>query len=243
MSTPDKGNLKDPELFKAGVEYLKKRDPKIKDIIDRHGVIQFAPGGHIFDSLIESIISQQLSGSAASSIIRRMRRLYASRDFEASSVFKTPPHKLRWAGVSPQKIRYLKDLSKRVVSGSLNVESLIDRPDSEVIESLDEVLGIGPWTVHMLLIFTLGRPDVLPVDDLGIRRSIENIYSLESIPSAKEIEQIAKPWHPYCTVASLYLWKEKDGGLTVLKKSNPKVPESPMSSRKIVEERRTLGNP
>jgi DNA-3-methyladenine glycosylase II len=178
-------------------------------MIRKHGRLEFSPEGEMFESLVESIIGQQLAWSAASAIISRVRALYDGK-LEPGSLYSTRASTLRKAGVSPQKIRYLKDLTSRIVRGGLNVESLREQQDSQVMEELDRVLGIGPWTVHMVLIFTLGRPDVLPVDDLGIRKSIQELYSLRKLPDRKRIEKLAQPWHPYCSVASLYLWKSRD---------------------------------
>ncbi|MHB8567527.1 MAG: DNA-3-methyladenine glycosylase family protein, partial [Nitrososphaerales archaeon] len=162
-----------PEHFEMGIAHLKKNDPILRKVFETHGTIEFEPGGDVFESLVESIISQQLAGSAASAIIKRLRALYPKGSLKPMAIYRTLPSKLRKAGVSPQKIRYLKDLSSRVVKGKIDLKAIQEMPDAELIEGLDEVLGIGPWTVHMLLIFTLGRPDVLPVDDLGIRKAIQ----------------------------------------------------------------------
>ena len=187
-----------------------KNDPKLKRLIQKHGVLKFRAGGDIFESLVESIISQQLAGSAANAIIGRLRGLYPKGALTPKALYQSPPSRLRMAGVSPQKIGYLKDLSSRVVKKRLVLDSLEEKSDAQLLEILDEVRGIGPWTIHMLLIFTLGRPDVLPVDDYGIRKSVQSVYSLRELPTRKRIEEIAKKWHPYCSIASLYLWKAKD---------------------------------
>ena len=129
---------------------------------------------------------------------------------EARALNELPASKLRKAGVSPQKIRYLKDLSSRVVDGRLVLNLLRWKSDDEVVRALDEVKGIGPWTAHMFLLFVLGRPDVLPVGDLGIRLAIQKVYSLRKLPKAEKIEKIATNWHPYCSIASLYLWHAKE---------------------------------
>ena len=200
----------DKNYFAQAIEHLKKSDPKLSEVIERHGTLEFAPEGELFQSLVESILSQQLAWAAASAIIRRVKALYPRGIITPKLLYKTPPSKLRKAGVSPQKLRYLRDLSKRVVRRRLDLKRLKTATDINLLEALDDVLGIGPWTVHMLLIFTLGRPDVLPVDDLGIRKAIQEIYSLESLPKKQEIEGIAKNWHPYCSVAALYLWRHKD---------------------------------
>jgi DNA-3-methyladenine glycosylase II len=197
-------------VFKKGVEHLRLNDTKLASAIEKHGNIEFEVEGEMFQSLVESILGQQLAWAAASAIIGRVKDLYPGGRIEASTLFSTPIRKLRKAGVSPQKIRYLKDLSRRVVKGKLDLESLKNEEDSVLLEVLDEVLGIGPWTIHMLLIFTLGRPDVLPVDDLGIRKAIQELFSLSDLPKKDKIEELAKNWHPYCSVASLYLWRYKD---------------------------------
>jgi DNA-3-methyladenine glycosylase II len=203
-------SIGDSAFFKKGLEHLKKNDPHLAGLIDTQGVIEFETEGEMFQSLVESILTQQLAWAAASAIIGRVKNLYTGGAIKPAALYATPVGKLRKAGVSPQKIRYLKDLSRRVSKGKLDLESLKVAEDSVILEALDEVLGIGPWTIHMLMIFTLGRPDVLPVDDLGIRKAIQSIYSLPEMPKKEEIEKIAKNWHPYCSIASLYLWRHKD---------------------------------
>ncbi|HZW55640.1 MAG TPA: DNA-3-methyladenine glycosylase 2 family protein [Nitrososphaerales archaeon] len=203
-------HLGNRSTFSKGLDHLRSNDSIISNLIDKHGPIKFKPEGEMFESLVESIIYQQLAGSAASAIMKRVRELYAPDGIEPEAIYRTPVSRLRKAGVSPQKIRYLKDLSSRVVKGKLDLERIKTLPDPELIEELDQVLGIGPWTAQMLLIFTLGRPDVLPVDDLGIRKSIQNLYALGELPKPEKIIEIASKWHPYCSVASLYLWREKD---------------------------------
>jgi DNA-3-methyladenine glycosylase II len=203
-------SLGDPVVFKRGLSHLKKNDPLLAALIDRHGIIPFSPEGEMFQSLVESILTQQLAWAAASAIIERVKTLYPGGVIGPAALYATPVSKLRKAGVSPQKIRYLKDLSRRVSKGKLDLDALKLGEDAGLLEALDEVLGIGPWTIHMLMIFTLGRPDVLPVDDLGIRKAIQSVYSLPEMPKKGDIETLAKKWHPYCSIASLYLWRHKD---------------------------------
>jgi DNA-3-methyladenine glycosylase II len=203
-------SLGNPRTFAEAMSYLSENDPKIAKIIEAHGQIRFKPEGEMFESLVESILGQQLASPAANAIIRRVRALYDGGRLEPRSMYSTPVRKLRKAGVSPQKTRYLKDLSSRVVRGRLDLESLRGKSDQEMMEALVEVLGIGPWTVHMLMIFTLGRTDVLPVDDLGIKKGIQKAYRLREMPKKDKIEKLARNWHPYCSVASLYLWRLKD---------------------------------
>ncbi len=173
--------------------------------------MEFKPRGKPFDSLVESILSQQLNGAAAESIISRMHRLFLPGKLSPTRLKAVPPSRLRKAGVSPQKVRYLKDLACRVSSGSLVLSRIADQDDEAIIQSMDEVKGVGRWTAQMVLIFSLGRPDVLPVDDFGIRAAVKRVYGLKSLPTPMTIEKLAEAWHPFCTVACLYLWRHKDG--------------------------------
>ncbi len=203
-------SLADPRLFEAGFGHVRKSDPRLKLVLDRRGLIDFRPKGEPFESLVESILSQQLAGSASDAIIAKVRRLFPEGVLEAIQIQRIEGKKLLAAGVSPQKLTYLKDLSSRVVKKQVDLNSLATLPDEEIVEVLDEVRGIGLWTVHMFLIFTLGRPDVLPVDDYGIKAGIKRVYRLAELPKSAAIEKLAEKWHPYCTVASLYLWRAKD---------------------------------
>jgi DNA-3-methyladenine glycosylase II len=203
-------NIGEPRTFRLCVKHISRCDPKIRQLVNKLGPIEFESGGDPFESLVEAIISQQLSSKSARSIFNRVKALVGADTVSAQALKKTPTSKLRKAGVSPQKSRYLKDLSSRVVNGTLDLDALKMKLDNEVVQILDEAKGIGPWTAQMFLLFTLGRPDILPVDDLGIKVAIKNVYSLRKLPNAKKIEQIASKWHPYCSVASLYLWHSKD---------------------------------
>ena len=203
-------SLGDPRVFRAGFLHIRDNDPKLRPILDAMGVIKFKPQGKPFESLVESILSQQLAGSAADAIIAKVRGLFPGGALEAGRIRRIDGRRLRAAGVSPQKLTYLKDLSIRVSGKRLDLEALSSLQDEDIIRTLDEVKGIGPWTAHMFLIFTLGRPDVLPVDDYGIKTSVQRVYGLDVLPKKAAIEKIAKRWHPYSTVASLYLWHSKD---------------------------------
>ncbi len=203
-------SLADPRVFRAGFAHVRRNDPALRPILDARGVMRFQPRGEPFESLVESILSQQLAGSAADAIIKKVRKLFPDGTLEAESIHRVDGRRLRSAGVSPQKLTYLKDLSSRVVQGGLDLRGLRLMPDEEIVRILDAVKGIGPWTVHMFLIFTLGRPNVLPVDDYGIRTSLMRVYGLRELPKHEAIEKLAEKWRPYCTVASLYLWHAKD---------------------------------
>jgi DNA-3-methyladenine glycosylase II len=189
---------------------LMRRDPVLAAIIKRHGEcgLLTARGPDIFNGLIQSIISQQLSTKAAATIYKRFLALLPDPGNPAPHhVLPLEDAALRTVGLSRQKISYLRDLSRRVDDGSLQTEALATLGDDDVIAALTQVKGVGRWTAEMILIFRLLRPDVLPVGDLGIGKAIQNAYGLRKTPDAKRMLKIAEPWRPYRSVASWYLWK------------------------------------
>ena len=203
-------NISEPQTFQLGASHISRVDPKICELVKQHGPIKFTVDRDPFESLVEAIISQQLSGQSARAIFIKLKALLQTEVIDAQALNELTASKLRKAGVSPQKIRYLKDLSSRVVNGQLDLNLLRRMNDDEVVQVLDAVKGIGPWTAHMFLLFVLGRPDVLPVDDLGIQLAVKKVYSLRKLPKAEKIRKIATNWHPYCSIASLYLWHAKE---------------------------------
>lgn len=212
MHTDGRPTLSDERVFREGFRHVRESDPRLRPILDAQGPIRFKTEGEPFESLVELVLSQQLAGSAASAIIKKVRGLFPDGQLEPERIGRTDGRRLRAAGVSPQKLTYLKDLSKHVVRGKIDLGSLDSKPDGEIIEILDRVKGIGQWTVQMFLIFTLGRPDVLPVDDYGIKTSVKRIYRLRDLPNKAKLEKLGEKWEPYRTVASLYLWRAKDAG-------------------------------
>lgn len=187
------------------IKFLKK-DPRLAKIIRRVGGYDIILVKNPYESLVEAIITQQLSGKAAESISKRFRELFG-RFPKPTEVLKASDSKLRTTGLSTMKIKYIKDLSKKIVTKELRINSLKNLTDEEVIVQLTLVKGIGRWTAEMFLIFSLGRPDVLPVGDLGLRKGIRRLYSLSELPQKDKIEQIAQKWRPYRTVATWYIWK------------------------------------
>lgn len=159
-------------------------------------------------------MNQQLSGKVASVIFGRLAHATQGR-LTPESVLKLRPARMRALGLSAQKTNYIRDLARLTRDGRVVFEELADLPDDAVIERLTQVKGIGPWTVHMFLIFALRRPDVLPTGDLGIRNAIRKAYSLADLPQPAEVETLALKWRPYCSVASWYLWRslESDANL------------------------------
>lgn len=206
-------SLSDPGMLKDGAAHLRKSDPKMRILVKEQGVLEFKPRGKLFTSLVESIISQQLNGRVADLIIGRVNGLFLPGRLTPDKLHAVSPSKLRKAGLSPQKLSYLKDLSSRLVRGDLDLAALPKKSDEEIVSVLDDVRGIGPWTAQMVLMFSLGRPDVLPVDDYGIQKAIERVYGLPRLPDRKSIERLAVPWQPYRSLACLYLWSHKDSGL------------------------------
>lgn len=163
-----------------------------------------------YGTLVRSITGQQLSTKAAATIYGRLTELYGGHTPTPQEILDTDPEQLRAVGLSNAKAAYLRDLAEHIVDGELPVDQLAEMPDTRVIEVLTAIKGLGRWTVDMFLMFHLGRPDVLPVGDLGIRKAIQIHYGLKELPKPAEMEQIAEAWRPHRTLASLYLWESLD---------------------------------
>ncbi len=183
-----------------------KQDPNLTKIIEYVGDYQIKKRNNHFAVLVESIISQQLASAAAEAIFTRFKKIYPKFP-TASQILKTKDAKLRSAGLSNMKIEYLKDLAQKIEGGKLKMRSLSKLTDEEIVEHLTQVKGIGRWTAEMFLIFSLGREDVLPTGDLGLRKSIQMAFSMSELPKPKEVEKIGMRWKPYRSVATWYLWK------------------------------------
>jgi DNA-3-methyladenine glycosylase II len=166
--------------------------------------------GDAYGALVRAIVGQQLSARAARTIYERLIGLFGDRTPTPRELLDTDPDVLRGAGLSGAKVAFLRDLAEHIEDGDLDLEHLPELPDDEVFEQLVQVKGLGPWTVDMFLLFHLGRPDVLPVGDLGIKRAVQAEYGLEELPDAPELERIAEPWRPHRSLACLYLWRSLD---------------------------------
>ena len=186
---------------------LTKRDPVIGALIKRHGPCGLADAQHedAFVALVHAIVSQQLSTKAAATIAGRFDALFDGRP-NPSAVARVQDEQLRAVGLSTQKVRYIRDLCARITDGSLPVQTLNELHDEDVIQSLTQVKGIGRWTAEMFLMFRLHRPDVLPVDDLGILKAVQRAYGLRKMPRPERLTKIGEPWRPYRSVACWYLW-------------------------------------
>lgn len=198
------------------VEHLRAADPVLRGLIDRLGADALGdaragrPADH-YGALVRSIVGQQLSTKAARAIYGRLTERFGGRTPTPAEVLADDPDELRTeAGLSRAKVSFLRSLAEHVQRGELELELLDDLPDEEVIAELVAVKGIGTWSAHMFLMFHLERPDVLAVGDLGIRRAVERAYTLDAIPEAPALEELAEPWRPYRTLACRFLWRSLD---------------------------------
>jgi len=197
----------DPAVRRRAVAHLRRADPVMADLTRRVGACRLAvDDGDLFGALTESILYQQITGKAAAAIHRRLCALAGCNRPRPEDVETLADADLRAAGLSRQKIAYLRDLVVHVQDG-LSLRRVRHLSDEDVIEALTAVRGIGRWTAEMFLIFRLGRLDVLPTGDYGVRKSMQATYRLRELPKPERMRRIAEPWRPYRSVASWYLWQ------------------------------------
>jgi DNA-3-methyladenine glycosylase II len=222
-------------MHAPSISHLKRVDPVLATVIDRVGPcrLETRREGTHFDALVRSIVYQQLSGKAAATILGRVHALYGDRSPTPAELVATPDETLRAAGLSRQKLSYLKDLAAKVQSGvvPLAADAIDHLSDDEIIERLVTVKGIGRWTVHMFLIFRLGRPDVLPELDLGIQNAIRRAYRLRNQPGPKDVLRIGKKWTPHASVASWYLWRSLEGQPATPTRKKPAAKKRPKAKK------------
>jgi len=197
------------------LEQLRRADPVMRRLVDEQGPLdeeQRRRGRPLepYGALVRSIVGQQLSTKAARSIYERLTGLFGGRTPTPAELLAADPEEVRLVGLSRPKVAYLRSLAEHVESGELELARLSELSDDEVSEQLTAVKGLGQWTADMFLIFHLGRPDVLPVGDLGIRRAVERAYGLPEIPDAARLTEIGEPWRPNRSLASLFLWRSLD---------------------------------
>ena len=200
--------------MKEALVHLKRADPVLNRIIEQVGTYRIEFRDPTFETLVKSIVYQQLSGRVASVIFGRLVEAAGGR-VTPESILKLRPVRMRAAGLSGQKTAYIRDLARHTRDQRVVFEELAALSDDHVIERLTQVKGIGVWTVHMFLIFALRRPNVLPTGDLGIRNAVRKAYGMAELPKPAEIEMLAESWRPFRTVASWYLWRslEPNGNL------------------------------
>jgi DNA-3-methyladenine glycosylase II len=193
--------------MRRAILHLTQADPVLGNIIERVGPyrIQYTPPD--FETLVRSIVFQQLSGTSARAIFARLTQVAGASRMTPGSTLSLTPVDVRRVGLSQQKAKYLRDLAEKTQAGTIDFSRLPRLPDDEVIEHLTSVKGVGVWTAQMFLIFALRRPDVLATGDLGIRSAVRKAYRLRSLPTPAKVEKLGAPWRPYRTVACWYLWR------------------------------------
>jgi DNA-3-methyladenine glycosylase II len=216
MPRPSAGSRTTPiKVGRKALAALSEADPVMARLVEENGAVvrrelKRDRPGDAYGTLVRAIVGQQLSTRVAVTIYGRVLDLFGGHTPTPKQLLRMKPEKMRAAGLSRAKVVYLRDLAQHVEDGALELERLPELPDEEVAAQLTAVKGLGPWTVDMFLIFHLGRPDILPVGDLGIRRAIQVQYGLRKLPDARRIEKIARPWRPYRSLACIYLWSSLD---------------------------------
>jgi DNA-3-methyladenine glycosylase II len=194
---------------RKAVLHLKKSDPVLAVIIERIGPCRIEFGEPTFHSLAESILYQQLNGKAAATIFDRFTAL-AGDPLTPKGILKLTDAQMRGVGLSRQKTSYLRDLAEKTQAGLLEFERMPEMTEDEVIEHLTQVKGVGVWTAHMFLMFTLRRPDILPTGDYGVQAAMKKHYKKRKWPKPDVMHKIAEPWAPYRSIACWYLWRSLD---------------------------------
>jgi DNA-3-methyladenine glycosylase II len=193
--------------IKAARHHLQRTDPTMRLIIKRVGPFTARLKRDRFGTLVQSIVSQQISGMAARSILSRLEALVGPQTIRPDVLRALDSNTLRSIGLSRQKVTYILDLAEKVDSSSVDLDRLSRLEDEEIIEELTRIKGIGRWTAQMFLMFSLGRLDVLPTADLGLQNAIKKNYKTRGELSSAKIERLARPWRPYATIACWYLWQ------------------------------------
>lgn len=197
----------DEKAVQAGIRHLRKRDPILGEVIRSVGAFTLKPRKQGYEILVRSILSQQISTSAASTIRNRLQDLLPGRRIVPQSLDSLSDEQLQRVGISTQKRTYLRDLTRCTLDGSISFKRIRKASDEEAIEELIQVKGIGRWTAQMYLIFSLGRLDVFAPDDLGLRNAVDRLYDIPDQASRKHYDELAMNWSPYRSIASWYLWR------------------------------------
>lgn len=199
------------ELQKAAA-HLTKHDGFLAPVIAQSGLAELAPHTDYYGALVNSIIGQQLSVKAAATIKARFRDLFGGEMPSPEQLLSVSIEELRAVGFSNAKANYVRDLAEHIIDGRVRFDTIDTKSNEEIITELTDVKGIGEWTVHMFLMFCMGRLDVLPVGDLGIRNGVRKLYDFTDVPTPTQLIEIAEKhhWHPYESVASWYIWRSLD---------------------------------
>jgi DNA-3-methyladenine glycosylase II len=201
-------------MSKRAINHLSRTDKVLAKLIKKVGPCTMKPerGRSPFQALVHSVAHQQLNGTAATAILNRVKALYPGKCFPGpEDLLATPDERLRAAGLSRAKIAAIKDIAAKTLSGVVPTSRAIAKmDDAAIIQRLITIRGVGPWTVEMLLMFKLGRPDVLPVTDYGVRKGFAVTYKLKDLPAPKDLLAHGEKWRPYRSVAAWYLWRALD---------------------------------
>lgn len=204
--------LANQNSLQAAADHLLKHDPILAPVIAQNGLATITPHTDYYGALVNSIIGQQLSVKAAAAIKQRFRDLFDDRLPTPEEILSIDLEQLRSIGFSYAKGRYVHDLAQHIIDGKITFDRIAEQSNEEIIAELTDVKGIGEWTVHMFLMFSIGRLDVLPTGDLGVRNGVRALYGLEDAPTPAQVTEIARKnkWYPYETVASWYIWRSLD---------------------------------
>jgi DNA-3-methyladenine glycosylase II len=202
----------DDKIASDAAEHLARYDTKLAPVIARAGICTIRPHTDYYQELVDSIISQQLSVKAAAAIEGRFRDMFGGHFPSPKEILTKSPDELRAIGFSYAKGRYVQDLAQKILGDEVKFDKLDEMTNEEVVAQLTAVKGVGEWTAHMFLMFCMGRSDVLPVGDLGIRNGVRALYGFENAPSPDDVRDIAikNNWHPYESIASWYVWQSLD---------------------------------
>ncbi|HVP30665.1 MAG TPA: DNA-3-methyladenine glycosylase 2 family protein [Myxococcota bacterium] len=205
----------DPAALRTASRHLARRDARLAAVIRRLGPCGLQRRGDPYRALVRSVLHQQLAGAAARAIESRVKALGGGRIPAPAALLAISEARLRAAGLSRQKVASVHGIAEAFAERRLVSRRLAQLPDPDVIEAVTRLRGIGEWTAHMLLIFSFGRPDVLPVGDYGVRKAAMLLYGLRDLPKPRELEALAEPWRPYRSVATWYLWRHLEGEAAV----------------------------
>lgn len=196
-------------MHAEALAHLERADPILARLIAEAGActLTIHSDGTHFHYLLRAIVHQQLAGAAARTIHGRVLGIYGGRPPEPAELLATPARSLRKAGLSTQKVKYVRDLAKHAADGDVPLPAIHTLTDDEIIEALTRVKGIGRWTAHMFLMFRLGRPDVLPELDYGVQKGMQIAYRLRKLPTPRRMRELASAWAPHRTIGSWYMWR------------------------------------
>lgn len=198
--------------LKVAEDHLARNDPKLAVVIKKYGPCNLTTHNDHYGELVSSIVGQQLSTKAGNTIWRRVLDVFGGEMPVPEQLVAVDTEKLRACGVSYAKVGYMKDLAAHIIDGRLDMEHIAKLPNNEILRELTAVKGIGDWSAHMFMIFSLGRLNILPVGDLGVRKGAMQLYGLSDLPDLKALEKLAdkNSWNPYESVAAWYLWHSLD---------------------------------